>query len=71
MQIYIEYCNDMIPSKKLFFIIPSSGPGTDMMIKGRDFGNFGRNSKGACHYAKVTGQRSVGRPEENRMAFSD
>ena len=26
---------------------------------------------GAFHYAKLTGQRSVGTPEENRTTFSD
>ena len=34
-------------------------------------GHFCWNIKGAFHYAKVTGQRSVGIPEENEMTFSD
>ena len=29
------------------------------------------NTQGAFHYAKLTGQRSVGIPEENGTAFSD
>ena len=36
------------------------------------FPNYaGQRSVGAFHYAKVTGQRSVGIPEENGKTFSD